>query len=109
MPRKPLLSQSDLETVFNRKQTGESLRKIAEDYPVTHQALSKRLKGFTPKVVMKVATPKKDVLKVSSDKIRSAYNMLSGGSARKTIAKDRDKLIAFLKTIEDDGSYSLPT
>ncbi len=44
MPAAPKISAQAEATIIARHAAGESLRAIARDYPVSHQALSKRLK-----------------------------------------------------------------
>jgi len=44
MGRTRVLTNNDLRAILLRVKDGESLRGIAKDYPVSHQAISKRLK-----------------------------------------------------------------
>jgi len=63
LPRPQILSNNDLRAILLRVKDGESLRGIAEDYPVSHQAISKRLKQIAegndklPTAHVKVAEP----------------------------------------------------
>lgn len=110
MPQKPKITEKEMKDILKRYSKGESLRSISEDYPITHQALSKRMKSFAiiqqklPSKVATIDTITNNINKISSDQIRSAYRLLTGKSTRKTIAIDRDKIIAFLRCVEDDGS-----
>lgn len=112
------LSDSDMRAIIKRVKLGESLRKIAEDFPVSHQAISKRLarnllyvsarprkKPKTKNVLGgKVATnwqpsgiPTTPDIKI--DTLRNVFLQLTGSLHRGTKQECIDETIAFLQRL----------
>lgn len=104
------LSKEDLQTILKRYSKGESLRSLAKEFNVSHQAISKRLwpNGRTEDLTK--TDPENGTVQrgleipvmvpIRGDRIRGVYEILTGKSHRGSIQACLDDLIAFLQRVE---------